>query len=316
MNPNETGSQMKHTKSPTETLMRWGAWTRALLAMSLTALVLTGAEGFGADLTWDSSGGLSGFQANGNGEWLDANQWWDGSANTAWVPGSNAVFGGQSTPGGVVTLASATSVGVLTFNAFTATYTLFSSGPVLTINNGIDKTATSTAVSIQLPVTLGGNQTWTNNSIGAITTTNGSNLVDNAGFQLTVGGTGNTTFGLINYPDAALTGSGALVKDGSSLLSLGGTNTSFTGNVTVNGGILRVYAPASINGNVNLANGVYEHYKSDAYTRTLGTGAGQIQITGGTSGFSEPHSKCNGAVPCSILPSSSCRPIRRNNCLR
>ena len=237
-------------------------------------------------VTWDANGATAA-QTNGGGNWLGANLWWDGSANTTWVPGSDAVFGGPGTAGGAVTLGSPTSVGTLSFNTFTGTYTLGSSGQALTIHTGIDKTSTSAAVSIISPVTLGANQAWANHSTGTLTTSNGTNLVDNNGFELTVGGAGNTNLGVINNTAAALTGSGALIKNGSGVLSLGGANTGFVGDVTVNGGILKVNAPASINGNLDLAGGVYEHYWNSPYTRTLGTGAGQIRITGGTSGFSE-----------------------------
>jgi autotransporter-associated beta strand protein len=138
---------------------------------------------------------------------------------------------------------------------------------------------------------LGGAQTWTNNSTTTLTTANGTNFITNAGYDLIVDGTGNTTFGVVNNDASSLTGSGNLIKNGTGVLTLGGVNAGFTGNVTVNGGVLRVTKPTSITGNLDLAGGVYEHYWSDAYTRTLGTGAGQIQITGGASGFSE-----NGAT--------------------
>ncbi len=241
------------------------------------------------NLTWDANGGSAG-QTDGGEAWLGANQWWNGSANQNWPEWNNAVFG-NGNAGGAVTLASPTTVGSLTLNTFSGTYTLGTAGQTLTLNTGITKNAGGTAATIVSPVTLGGAQTWLNNSGGTLTTANGANLIANGGNPLTVDGTGNTTFGVINNATSSLTGSGALVKNGTGVLSLCGANAGFTGNVTVNDGILRVTSPTSLSGNLKLVNGVYEHYWSDAYTRTLGALAGQIQIIGGASGFSE-----NGAT--------------------
>jgi len=236
-------------------------------------------------LTWDANG-TSANRTDGAGAWLDANKWWDGSTNVSWATGASANFGNGGT-GGAVTLASPTTVNTLVFNSFSGTYTLGTAGTTITINGGIIKNAGSGAATIASPVALGADQTWLNTSANLLTTGNATNLVDNAGYQLTIDGAGNFTLGVINNTNAALTGSGALVKTGTGVLALGGKNDGFTGQVTVSGGVLRVNSPASITGNLNLANGVYEHYWSDAYTRTLGTGPQQIQITGGVSGFSE-----------------------------
>jgi autotransporter-associated beta strand protein len=263
------------------------------LASAIAALLVGGASSIhAASLTWDANNTAAG-QTNGAGAWLASNQWWDTATETNqdWVSGSDAVFGGPATAGGAVTLASPTTVESFTFNPFTGTYTLGTAAQAITLNTGITKNTGSAAASFVSPITLGGAQTWTNNSTGTLTTANGTNLIDNGGFQLTTDGTGNFTFGVINNDAASITGAGDLVKNGTGTVSLGGVNAAFTGNVTVNGGVLRVTKPPSITGNLNLAGGVYEHYWSDAYTRTLGTAAGEVQITGGVSGFSE-----NGAT--------------------
>jgi fibronectin-binding autotransporter adhesin len=262
---------------------------RTFLVLTAGSLLAASAQ---AQLTWDANNTGAG-QTNGAGAWLGTNQWWDATleTNQDWVSGSAAIFGGPATAGGAVTLASPTTVESFTFNAYTGTYTLGTATQLITLDSGITKNAGSAAASFASPITLSGAQTWTNNSTGTLTTANGANLIDNGGNQLTIDGTGNTTFGVINNDAVSITGSGALVKNGSGTLSLGGVNAGFTGDITVHGGVLRVTKPTSITGNLNLAGGVYEHYWSDAYTRTLGIGAGQIQITGGASGFSE-----NGAT--------------------
>ena len=64
-------------------LLRFPYW--AALALSLSGLVRA------QTLTWDANTALTGVQ-NGSGTWnLTNSQWWDGSANTAWVNGANAI---------------------------------------------------------------------------------------------------------------------------------------------------------------------------------------------------------------------------------
>ncbi len=235
-------------------------------------------------MTWDANGTTAG-QTNGAGAWLNANQWWDGAANQGWASGASAIFGGPNTAGGAVTLASPTSVNAITFNTFTGTYTLGSAAQTLTINGGISKIAASGIVSIVSPVILNGAQTWTNNStsilnVQAATSMNG---------VLTVGGTGVTSFDNAN---AVISGAGGIIKDGTGhLIFSGGTSPlhTFTGDVTVNGGSIGFQTPAFFTGrNVRLTGGYLGGRFSSGYTWSggLGTGANQIQITGGTGGTS------------------------------
>jgi autotransporter-associated beta strand protein len=193
-----------------------------------TMLVLPGGVARAATLTWDANA-LGDGQPDGGGAWLDANQWWDGADNPTWASGSDAVFGNGGA-GGEVTLASPTTVGLLTMNAFTGTYTLGTDGNTITLNAGITKNATGAgAVTIISPVTLGAAQNWTNNSSGLLTV--GTGAVDNGGYLLTVGGIGNTTIA------SAIGGSGGLTKSGAGTLVLSGDNT-YTGATTVNAGTL------------------------------------------------------------------------------
>ncbi|MFU8892485.1 MAG: InlB B-repeat-containing protein [Luteolibacter sp.] len=238
-------------------------------------------------LQWDANGTTAG-QTNGGGAWLGNNLWWDGTANVNWASGSNAVFGGPATTGGSVTLASPTTANSLIFNAFTGTYTLGTSGQILTLTDGINKTASSAIVTFVSPITLNGDQTWTNSSAGILTTGNGTNLITNNGYQLTVDGTGDTTFGVVNNSAVTLSGTGAIVKNGSGVLAIGGDNSAIlSGDVTFNGGIL-YYGdnPGSLgSGNLKITDGVIESRWSTGKTWAQGTGPGQIQITGGESGF-------------------------------
>ncbi len=255
---------------------------------SKTSIVTTTVELILA-LTWDANSTSSGLTDAG-GAWLDVvnNRWWDGSDNIPWTSGSSASFGNGGGSGTMnVTLASPTDVNSFAFHNFSGTYQIGSTGQAITLAGGITKNSGSGSVIFVSPITLGSAQTWTNNSTATLATSHSANLVNNGGYNLTIDGIGSTLFGVINTTSLALTGSGALIKNGSGVLSLGGANTDFTSSVTVNGGVVRVNSPLSVNGNINLTNGVFEHYWNSPLTRTLGTGYGQIQITGGASGFSQ-----------------------------
>jgi hypothetical protein len=108
-------------------VLRIAAIASVLAASSQTAV---------GQYTWDANGTGAG-QTNGAGAWLGTNLWWNGSTNVTWVSGTDAVFGGPATAGGAVTLASPTTVGSLTFNTFTGTYTLGTAGQMITLNSGI-----------------------------------------------------------------------------------------------------------------------------------------------------------------------------------
>jgi autotransporter-associated beta strand protein len=230
-------------------------------------------------LTWDANGTTSG-QTNGAGAWLDANKWWDGAANQTWAAGSNAIFGGPNSAGGAVTLASPTSVNAITFNTFTGTYTLGTAGQAITINNGITMNASSGAATISSPITLGGAQTWTNHSANLLTI---SDAVGNGGHLLSFDGTGT-----ISLTTALAAGGGGITKNGAGRLQLNNAAQLYSGPTIVNGGVLSYgdnssYLSAA---NITLNGGVIDQRWTAIFTRALGVGDNQIQITGGASGFS------------------------------
>ncbi len=192
------------------------------MRFALTAL-LAAPIAQAASLTWDANGTGTG-QTNGIGAWLGAKLWWGGSANQDWVEGSDAVFGGAAGAGGAVSLASTASVGLVTFNTFTGTYTLGSPGQTITINGGINKTATAAAVSLTAsPIALGATQTWTNNSSGAFTITV---PVSNGGNLLMLDGNGTTNFG--TAPTSVISGAGGITYNGTCRLFLGADKFPFT----------------------------------------------------------------------------------------
>lgn len=178
-------------------------------------------------LTWDANG-TAALQTDGGGGWTSPGQWWNGSTNVAWESGRVAIFGNGSA-GGAVTLANPTTIYSLTFNSFTGTYTLGTSGQTMTLNNGMTANAGSGAITIVSPLTLGAAQSWTNNSTALLSI--GPDAITNGGFLLSVGGTGNTTV------SGAIGGAGGLTKSGAGTLRLSGSS-SYGGATTVSNGTL------------------------------------------------------------------------------
>lgn len=237
-------------------------------------------------LQWDANGTTAG-QTNGGGGWLSDNLWWNGETNVNWIPGSSAVFGGSPTPGGFVSLAGPTTANALIFDTFTGTYTLGTSGRMLTLNGGINKSPTSADVTIASPVTLGAPQSWINDSTSPVIAANSGNAINNDGHPLTIGGSGGFSFNTVNDTDVSLAGSGDLLKEGTGTLAIRGNNTGFTGDISITNGSL-MYSGGNALGagnNISVNGGVLEARWSNHFTRALGTGENQIRIPGGASGF-------------------------------
>ena len=211
------------------------SFTLRWIVAGLTAALLVATAGSAqASVTWDADGATAG-QADGDGAWLDANQWWNGSTNVTWTSGDDAIFGWGGTGGAVTLGIGGTTAGSLTFNSFSGTYTLGTAGNLLTLNNGLTMNSGAGAVSIVSPVTLGAAQSWLNNSTSLLTV--GTDAVTNGGFLLTLGGSGNTTV------SSAIGGTGGLTKIGAGSLTLSATNT-YTGQTTVTAGTLTLSGAA------------------------------------------------------------------------
>jgi len=192
--------------------------------------------------------------------------------------GYDAIFGTNGT-GGAVTLASPTAVNSLTFNSFGGTYTLGTAGQTLTLTNGITVNAGAGVVSIISPIALGADQIWMNGSTNTLTA---SGAITNNGYLLTIDGTGPIAL------SGALSGAGGLTKNGDWYLTMRTATHTFSAPCTINGGTVLVNDRASLgSGNLVLNGGVMEIYWNTTITSTLGAGPGQIQITGGSSGFGE-----------------------------
>ncbi|MCE9614235.1 MAG: autotransporter-associated beta strand repeat-containing protein [Lentisphaerae bacterium] len=189
---------------------------------------------------------------------LDSTTAWVGGA----VPGTNdiAMWTNTITTSQAPVLGDNLAVrGLALYNPSGAQSVAATAGKALTLGvSGIDLSAAATNLTLQCDLLLGTNQVW---NVGPLATR-----------ALTVTG--------------AVGGPGNLTKSGAGILILTGSNT-YEGTTTISAGMLRADDGAGVatNGNVNIAaTGVWT--TGAAITRTLGTGAGTLQLTGSTCGFS------------------------------
>ena len=191
--------------------------------------------------------------------------------------GSGGVtFGGANTFSGQLTVARGT-LSVASINNVSSAGTLGNSALAVILgssggNTGtLNYTGTGSTASSTKPFTLA-------------TGGSGGVRVENSGTALTLSG--------------LFSGSGNLVKTGPGTLILSNNSNNYSGRTVVNGGVLQIgtafnagelsvpggYTSNPTTGsNIELNGGLLSYWFD--FNRTLGTGAGQIQITGGTSGF-------------------------------
>ena len=250
-----------------------------------------------AIVTWDANGATAG-QTDGAGVWLTASQWWNGAANVNWTTGDDAVFGNAG-GGGAVTLASPTTVNSLTLNSFTGTYTLGTAAQTITLNNGITKNTGAGAATVISPITLGAAQSWTNNSVGLLTV--GTGAVGNAGFLLTLGGTGNATV------SSVISGAGGLTKSDAGIATLSGANT-YGGVTTINGGVLA--APTLANGGA--ASGI-GNSSNAATSLVFGAPAATLRHTGAAATTDRGFTLSSGAAGGATIEASGTGALTLNN---
>ncbi len=129
---------------------------------------------------------------------------------------------------------------------------------------------------------------------GSTTISNGVLQVGNGGNTGSLGSgdvldNSSLVFNRSNNPTVAnnISGTGSLTQTGGGILTLTGSNT-YTGTTLINNGstLRAALTPSLAPGNLVLNNGVYELNGGGTFTRGLGTGSNQVQVLGGTSGFS------------------------------
>ena len=154
----------------------------------------------------------------------------------------------------------------------------------LTMGGGAAATTSLVSIGAGRKLTLGGNVTYsaTNNPlVGTISGGTGA-LLDFGGAArtFTVGNSTGADIDMIIGANVTLQndGGGGLIKAGAGTLQISGTN-SLTGPVEIQAGSILGNIGT---GNLVLNNGVYE--SSGTFTRSLGTGSGQVQWFAGASG--------------------------------
>jgi len=237
--------------------------------------------------------------------------WWTGLAGSAWNAGltnwdtdatsgtmasalpssSTDVFFSTLLPmrkAGSLTLGTDFSINSLTFTSRDGALSLGDSARTLTLSgsggSGITVEGGSATRSIAADVLLGAPQTWTNNGATAITTLSVSGDIDATapGGQLTIAGSGNTS--LAGAIGSNITG--GVVKTGGGVLSLGSNANSFSGGLTINGGVVQATddrALGAAGSGVTLNGGGTLNLEIAGYTEmTLGAGR-SITVNGSAS---------------------------------
>ncbi len=251
-------------------------YSGALTNGSVNAASLLGPVTLGSDSTIGTLGAVPGALTLSGG--IDTTG--SGHVLTFAGPGAINVLGNGIVGSGSIVK---TGTGLLTISAV-CTYsggTTIQEG-TLRINGGNDR------LPIAAPLIINGGTLDLNSrdqQVGSLSGSAAAVIVNNSGSSgtatLTVAG-GGTFAGAIRDGTSGKT---ALTKSNAGVLALTGTNT-YTGPTRVLGGTLRandgVGLPTA--SNLLLSGGVLE--TSAAFSRTLGTGAGAVQIVGGASGLS------------------------------
>lgn len=258
-------------------------------------------------LYWDANSTAAGAGSAPSGTWGISAFWNDNStggtpttAFTATTPNADNLFfvaaagasSGNSTT--TITVSGAQVANSLNFQ-HSGSFTL-SGGTSISLGNGVFGSGgininpfaygstTQGPVSItNTPVILNNSQTWTNHA-AILIATGGLNLGNNT---LTFAGTGSFSTDSTNLITG---GGGGIIMNSSGKLTLGAANSPvnpFSGGLTINSGAVGFQNPASLGtGNINLNGGVLAGRFGSSVTRELGSGTGQIRITGGVSGWS------------------------------
>ena len=123
-------------------------------------------------------------------------------------------------------------------------------------------------------------------------------IIENAGYSggndtgiaagtLIVNGTGTYTYdGSLRDQNGGGNGSLSFTQAGPGTQILISSGINYSGTTSITGGVLRYNTTTLPPGPMTLGGGVLELTSPTSFTRTLGNAAGQVQLTGGTTGFS------------------------------
>ena len=255
-----------------------GGWHVSPLFVTGLLLLSLESFSFATDKVW-TGGGNTQWSNNGN---------WSGNAPSA---GDNAKF--NSTFSNQPNLTGGTSVGGIwmTGNVGQNVTISASSGTLTLQGNTINGTAglgilidntNAFTLTISAPVQIGNAQTWTNNSGNLFTLSGTLNLNNKA---LTINGTGDTTIsGLISN-------AGAFTLAGAGTLTLTNTASSYTGQLTVQVGTLKIDTINNSSANGELGNSALSVILGGAGNQT-----GTFEYTGSTASSTKKFTMATGGT--------------------
>ena len=287
------------------------------LAAALAALFSTSA--YATLYYWDANGtGTAGAGLTPTGTWGSSVFWTtDGTGANVGTPVLTATttntddlifVAGPSAGSGnnsyAVNVSGAQVANSLTFAAFGAATLV--GGTSITLGNGTAGSGGITmnqfaydavaqgVVNIGTALSLVNSQTWTNNSVNALSMLTQLSLGSST---LTFSGSGNFTFNS-STSSFGNAGTGGIIMNGTGVLNIRQTlNTNYTGSTVVNSGVILLNGSSKSTGNFNLNGGMVTDYyqQTGVFSGGLGTGANQIQIHG-NSGFGGGNGTSNWRI--------------------
>jgi fibronectin-binding autotransporter adhesin len=283
-----------------------------IVALSLAIAFATAMPAFAQNLYWDTNSGTAGAGATPTGTW-GVNNFWNtdasgtGSSFTSTTTSTNNLFfvAGPSATSGqnffTVTISGSQSANSITFQAAGAptisgsnTPLSLGSGGLIMSSSAYSNVAQGGVTFNNVAFTLLASQTWSNNSNSTQLTVSTGTIptsINNNGFDLTL----NTTQQLtplsqsmaIGGTAAGIIGSGGLIKNGSGYVYLTTGSSTYGGVTTINDGAILIQNANQIGANnLTINGGNLELRFGTAFNRVVGSGSNQVQLTGGTSGFS------------------------------
>jgi fibronectin-binding autotransporter adhesin len=214
---------------------------------------------------WDTNGATPGAGNPANGTWSGGGTTWStnstGSTANATYTTLNTddlwfSAGTDAISAYTVTVSGSQVANSLNFQSAGAV--TISGGTLITLGNGTAGqggitfgNASAGAVTISTPITLNNSQTWNTNFVGSQLTVQTGNLTLGNGRTLTIDGAGSTTITSIiggSTSGITKTGTGTLLLGGGTAAAPTSTASTFTGVITISGGVLQQYANNAFNG--------------------------------------------------------------------
>jgi len=256
------------------------------LLLTISAARLACPDTTASALVWDGDGLTAGAQ-DGGGVWNATNtNWFSGSTDVVWTPGSDGIFGAGADGSYAISLGFTTSVNTLQFS--NSGYTVTASSPQ-TITIGSLTTSGTVVVAPGKTATIGNNVTISSPvaSQNATISGGGTLVIDNGGV-LKNAGTANTNVININSTTVNVLTGGSFVT---SNIAAGGNGTAIFVNGTLNvmGGTVNDVGTLGIGqtaaGTMTITNGTVAATSTNGIRFGTASGnspGGTVELDGGT----------------------------------